>query len=39
MSGGKKDTPGATLVNISTAPPKELKSDEPEKVYGSGENV
>ena len=39
LSGGKKDTPGATLVNISTAPPKELKSDEPEKVYGSGENV
>jgi len=39
LSGGKKDISGATLVNISTAPPKELKSEDTEKVYGSGENV
>jgi len=34
----KKDTRQATLVNISTDPPKELKSQEPNKVYGSEEN-
>jgi hypothetical protein len=39
LSGGRKEIPGATLVNISSAPPKELKSEETEKVYGSGENV
>lgn len=41
LSNNKKEntTAGATLVNISTTPLKELNTEHQEKIYGAGENV
>lgn len=41
LSNNKKENTaaGATLVNISTTPLKELNTEHQEKIYGAGENV